>query len=148
MQKCHWKKAIAHAKYLKKYPVGYMPWRPEGMMMWLESWRLQRLRPALSELGVDVKEDLLDLEEHHFGNLGMRLLEEKRFNEALQNLMSLIRSFNFLSQRKSCIPTFDTWMRYDLPKEISIGLFDAPRFPLQHDNASHSRDSLFSLTNS
>lgn len=111
VQKKHWQKALAHAHYLKAHPVGYMPWRPEAMMMWLESWRLQRLRPALTELGVDVKEDLLDLEEHQFENLNMRLLEERRFKEALQNLMSLIRSFNFLSQRKSCIPTFETWMK-------------------------------------
>ena len=53
----------------------------------------------------------MDLERHHFSSLGMRHLEEKRFNEAVENLMSLIKSFNFLSQRKSCIPTFETWMK-------------------------------------
>jgi len=61
VQRVAWRKAMAHAAYLKAHPLGYMPWRPCALRMWLESWRLQRLEPALRAVGVDVKEDLLDL---------------------------------------------------------------------------------------
>jgi hypothetical protein len=61
VQRVAWRKAMAHATYLKAHPLGYMPWRPCALRMWLESWRLQRLEPALRAVGVDVKEDLLDL---------------------------------------------------------------------------------------
>jgi hypothetical protein len=61
VQLVHWQKAMAHARYLKANPVGYMPWRPFALLMWLESWRLQNIEPLLRNIGVDVKEDLLDL---------------------------------------------------------------------------------------
>jgi len=63
VQKAHWEKARAHGAYLKTKPLGYMPWRPAGLDMWLDSWRLSRIKPNLFKLGVDCKEDILDFPE-------------------------------------------------------------------------------------
>lgn len=111
VNKVHWKKAYAHAEYLKAKPLGYMPWRPHGLGMWLESWRLGRLAPALFDLGVDVKEDVLDMEPQDWEKLGLRLLERKRWEEANANLINLIQSFSYASQRKASVPTIGTWIK-------------------------------------
>jgi len=111
VQKKHFEKAMAHAAYLKVKPVGYMPWRPFALEMWLESWRLQRILPGLIVHGIDVKEDIPDFLEKFWPELGMRLLEEKRWREAVQNLFSLLKSFNFLAQRKAAVPTLNTWLK-------------------------------------
>jgi len=111
VQKVHWEKAFAHAQYLKKNPLGYMPWRPEGLQMWLESWRLERIRPSLFDLGVDVKEDIIDLESSDFSAIDMRLLERKRWDEAYSNLTNLIENFDYASQRKASIPSISTWLK-------------------------------------
>lgn len=111
VQKVHWGKVMAHATWLKAKPVGYMPWRPAAFTMWLESWRLGRIEPKLRELGVQVKEDVLDFDESYWPSLELRFLEQKRWEEAVQNLYNLIKSFNFASQRKANNSTFDTWLR-------------------------------------
>mmetsp|Transcript_16043 Transcript_16043/g.20772 ORF Transcript_16043/g.20772 Transcript_16043/m.20772 type:complete len:438 (+) Transcript_16043:33-1346(+) len=111
VQKYHWEKAYAHGLYLASHPLGYMPWRPEGLMMWLESWRLQRLQPALFDLGVDVKEDIMDLREEDYGLLNLRLLEEKRWLEGVASLKNLVKTFSYASQRKASIPTIKTWLK-------------------------------------
>lgn len=86
IQKYHWEKAYAHATCMANHPIGYMPWRPEGLMMWLESWRLQRIAPLLSEMGVEVKEDVIDMREADQRKLDLRLLEQKRWDEGLTNV--------------------------------------------------------------
>lgn len=111
VQKYHMEKALAHAYYLQAHPLGYMPWRHNSLELWLESWRLMRIKPALFDLGVDVKEDIIDLEESYYPKLGLKLLEEKRWKEAVFSLMSLTKNFNFASQRKSAVPTIGTWIR-------------------------------------
>jgi hypothetical protein len=92
-----------------------MPWRPFALQMWLESWRLMRLLPVLHQCGVEVKEDLLELTEEGGDNqwplLELRLLEERRWREGLNNLLSLVKSFNYLRQRKASIPCLDTWLK-------------------------------------
>lgn len=92
VQKKHFEKAFAHAQYLAANPLGYMPWRPEGLQMWLESWRLQRLRPFFEDLGVDVKEDLIDLDASEYNAIDMRLLERKRWNEGYENVSLFVYS--------------------------------------------------------
>lgn len=72
----HWVKVMAHAVYLKSIQFDKPP---SPLLLWLESWRLQRLQPGLFSLGVDVKEDLIDLEPGDIEPLNMRLLELKRW---------------------------------------------------------------------
>jgi hypothetical protein len=86
IQKRHFTKAYAHAAYLNAKPLGYMPWRPCSLEMWLESWRLLRLLPKLKDLGCDTKDDILDVERHEFSYLEMRLLEQKRWEEGYENV--------------------------------------------------------------
>jgi len=76
VQKSHWVKVMAHAQFLKAINFDKPP---SPLMLWLESWRLQRLQPGLFALGVDTKEDIVDLEEHDIVPLNMRLLEQKRW---------------------------------------------------------------------
>jgi hypothetical protein len=40
----------------------------------------------------------------------MRLLEQKRFMEAIENLRHLLKAFNFAAQRKASVTTFPTWL--------------------------------------
>ena len=86
IQRRHFAKAYAHAVYLTAKPLGYMPWRPCSLELWLESWRLMRLLPKLKNLGCDTREDILDLEHGDFEYLDMRLLEKKRWDEGYENV--------------------------------------------------------------
>ena len=90
VQRRHFSKAYAHAVYLTAKPLGYMPWRPCSLELWLESWRLMRLLPMLNNLGCDTKEDVLDLEYGDFEDLDMRLLEKKRWDEGYENVRFVV----------------------------------------------------------
>jgi hypothetical protein len=59
----------------------------------------------------------------------MRLLEQKRFVEAIENLRHLLKAFNFAAQRKASVTTFPTWLdslcMADLrPKLDALGAFE------------------------
>jgi hypothetical protein len=73
--------------------------------------RLQRIAPFLHDLGVDVKEDIMDLREEDYGLLDLRLLENKRWLDGVDSLKNLIKTFNYASQRKASIPTIKTWLK-------------------------------------
>jgi hypothetical protein len=100
VQKSHWGKVMAHAAYLKainfdKPPSPLMLWlerythlpitlsafrlRPDPVVCRVHSWRLQRLQPGLFALGVDVKEDIIDLDASDMQPLNLKLLEIKRW---------------------------------------------------------------------
>jgi len=107
VQKCHWGKVMAHAQYLKNMSFDKPP---SPLMLWLESWRLQRLQPALFSLGVDVKEDIVDLDPMDIAPLNMRLLEAKRWKNATDGLLEVIRHFDFSEDRKYAVPTISIWL--------------------------------------
>lgn len=108
VQKCHWEKVMAHAKYLKAINFDKPP---SPLMLWLESWRLQRLQPGLFSLGVDVKEDIIDLDPSEIAPLNMRLLEAKRWKNATDGLLDVIRHFDFSEDRKYAVPTIGVWLQ-------------------------------------
>ena len=113
IQKRHWQKAIAHAQYLEGI---HFDKPPSPLQMWLESWRLGRLLPGLQGLGCDVKEDIVDLEDADMGPIGLRLLEERRWKQATEQLIHMIRKFDFNDDTRSSVPTLETWL-YSLKLE-------------------------------
>lgn len=113
IQKRHWEKAMAHATYLDGIQFDKPP---SPLQLWLESWRLGRLLPGLKGLGCDVKEDIVDLEDSDLGPLGMRLLEERRWKQATEQLIHMIRKFDFNDDTRSSVPTLETWL-YSLKLE-------------------------------
>jgi len=108
VQKSHWEKVMTHSKYLKAINFDKPP---SPLILWLESWRLQRLQPALFSLGVDVKEDIIDLEPAEVTPLNMRLLEAKRWKNATDGLLDVIRNFDFSEDRKYAVPTIAVWLQ-------------------------------------
>jgi len=107
VQKNHWVKVMAHAQYLKSINFDKPP---SPLLLWLESWRLQRLQPGLFALGVDVKEDIIDLDVAEITPLNMRLLEIKRWKAATDGLLDVIRHFDFSEDRKYAVPTIGMWL--------------------------------------
>jgi len=107
VQTKHWGKAIAHSKYLEAIAFDKPP---SPLHLWLESWRLQRLKKGLFDLGCDVKEDIIDLTDADAGTLGMKLLEERRWKQACSQLMKLTRNFNFNDNTRNSAPSLETWL--------------------------------------
>ena len=107
VQKKHWEKAISHSKYLEAI---HFDKPPSPLHLWLETWRLDRLKKPLFDLGCDVKEDLIDLTEADWSLLGMRLLEERRWKQAVSQLMKVIRAFDFNDNTLSSAPSLTTWL--------------------------------------
>jgi hypothetical protein len=107
VQKKHWQKALAHAKYLESINFDKPP---SPLHLWLESWRLDRLRKSLFDLGCDVKEDLIDLTEQDAQLLQLKLLEERRWKQATSQLIKVIRKFDFNDNSRSSTPTLTTWL--------------------------------------
>lgn len=107
VQEHHWQKAYAHSKYLEDI---HFDKPPSPLHLWLETWRLERLRKPLFDLGVDVKEDIMDLDEAEWSQLGMRLLEERRWKQATQQLLKVIRNFDFNDNTRSSAPSLTTWL--------------------------------------
>jgi len=107
VQKKHWQKALAHAKYLESINFDKPP---APLHLWLESWRLERLRKPLFDLGCDVKEDIIDLTEADATILGLKLLEERRWKQATGQLIKVIRKFDFNDNTRSSTPCLTTWL--------------------------------------
>lgn len=107
IQKRHWEKALAHAKYLKD---AHFDKPPSPLALWLESWRLQRMEPGLFALGCDVKEDIVDLDDRDLGPMKLKLLEQRRWKQAKAQLMSMIRNFDFNDNPKASVPSLATWL--------------------------------------
>jgi len=107
VQKKHWQKALAHAKYLESINFDKPP---SPLHLWLESWRLQRLNKVLFELGCDVKEDIIDLTEADNAWLQLKLLEERRWKQATSQLIKVIRKFDFNDNTRSSTPSLTTWL--------------------------------------
>jgi len=107
VQKKHWQKALAHAKYLESINFDKPP---SPLHLWLESWRLDRLNKPLFDLGCDVKEDIIDLTEADWNLLGMKLLEERRWKQATSQLIKVIRKFDFNDNTRSSTPSLTTWL--------------------------------------
>jgi hypothetical protein len=107
IQKRHWQKAMAHARYLQNINFDKPP---SPLNLWLESWRLNRLGKGLFDLGCDVKEDLVDLTEADTQILGMKLLEERRWKQATQQLMKAIRNYDFNDNSRCSTPCLRTWL--------------------------------------
>ena len=107
VQKKHWEKALAHSKYLESIQFDKPP---SPLHLWLESWRLDRLRDGLFDLGCDVKEDIIDLTDGDVAGLGMKLLEERRWKQATSHLMKMLRKFDFNDNTRSSVPSLNTWL--------------------------------------
>ena len=100
----------ARGRYLKA--IGFDK-PPSPLSLWLESWRLQRLTQGLFALGVDVKEDIIDLNQGETEPLGMRLLEKRRWDQAVASLPSVIANdgnFDFSSSKTYAVPTLPVWL--------------------------------------
>jgi len=113
VQKKHWQKAMAHSRYLETIQFDKPP---SPLQLWLESWRLGRLLPGFIALGCDVKEDLIDLEDNDCAPLNMRMLELKRWAQGKDQLLHMIRNFDFNDATRSSVPTMTTWL-YSLKLE-------------------------------
>jgi len=107
VQQKHWGKAIAHSKYLEAIAFDKPP---VPLHLWLESWRLHRLKKGLFDLGCDVKEDIIDLTESDASTLNMKLLEARRWKQACAQLVKLIRAFNFNDNSRNSAPSLETWL--------------------------------------
>ena len=107
VQKVLWEKAITHSKYMEAIQFDKPP---SPLSLWLETWRLDRLKPALFDLGVDVKEDIIDLEDSDEASLDMRLLEARRWKQAKVQLMTAIRNFDFNDNTRASAPSLTTWL--------------------------------------
>jgi hypothetical protein len=107
VQRTLWEKAIAHSKYMEAIQFDKPP---SPLHLWLETWRLDRLRKPLFDLGVDVKEDIIDLEESDEVNLNMRLLEGRRWKQAKVQLLTAIRHFDFNDNSRASAPSLTTWL--------------------------------------
>jgi len=107
VQKKHWEKALAHGKYLEAI---HFDKPPSPLHLWLETWRLDRLKKPLFDLGCDVKEDIIDLTESDAQLLGMKLLEERRWKQATSQLMKVIRAFDFNDNTLASAPSLTTWL--------------------------------------
>ena len=107
VQEHHYQKALAHSKYLEDI---HFDRPPSPLQLWLETWRLDRLQKPLFDLGVDVKEDVIDLDEEDAQKLGMRLLEERRWKQATSQLLKVIRSFDFKDNTRASAPSLTTWL--------------------------------------
>lgn len=84
--------------------------RPVPLHLWLESWRLHRLKKGLFDLGCDVKEDIIDLTDGDANTLNMKLLETRRWKQANDQLMKLTRNFNFNDNTRNSAPSLETWL--------------------------------------
>eukprot|EP00614_Pseudopedinella_elastica_P019720 CAMPEP_0172653438 /NCGR_PEP_ID=MMETSP1068-20121228/243818_1 /TAXON_ID=35684 /ORGANISM="Pseudopedinella elastica, Strain CCMP716" /LENGTH=344 /DNA_ID=CAMNT_0013467873 /DNA_START=546 /DNA_END=1580 /DNA_ORIENTATION=+ len=112
----HWEKAVAHSRYLDAIDFDYPP---SPLYLWLESWRLQRLHKGLFDLGVDVKDDIIDLSESDAQqNLGFKLLELRRWTKARASLQGNLKSFDFSASRDNAVPTLDTWLESLMLEEM------------------------------
>eukprot|EP00615_Pteridomonas_danica_P018900 CAMPEP_0114387130 /NCGR_PEP_ID=MMETSP0102-20121206/7066_1 /TAXON_ID=38822 ORGANISM="Pteridomonas danica, Strain PT" /NCGR_SAMPLE_ID=MMETSP0102 /ASSEMBLY_ACC=CAM_ASM_000212 /LENGTH=347 /DNA_ID=CAMNT_0001544153 /DNA_START=43 /DNA_END=1086 /DNA_ORIENTATION=+ len=107
VQQKHWQKAVAHGKYLESI---HFDKPPSPLYLWLETWRLERIHKGLFDLGCDVKEDLIDLTEADAALLNMKLLEERRWKQATQQLIKVIRKFDFNDNTRSSTPSLETWL--------------------------------------
>ena len=107
VQKKHWEKALAHSKYLESI---HFDRPPAPLSIWLESWRLERLAKGLFDLGVDVKEDIIDLTDGDMSGLQMKLLEERRWKQATSQLMKVLRKFDFNDNTRSSVPSLPSWL--------------------------------------
>jgi len=107
VQKFHWEKAVAHGKYLEAIQFDKPP---APIHLWLETWRLERLEQPLFGLGVDVKEDIMDLDDADEVDLNMRLLEARRWKQAKVQLLTAIRNFDFNDNSRASAPTLTTWL--------------------------------------
>lgn len=108
IQKKHWAKAMAHALYMQRLGIEKPP---SPLQVWMESWRLGRLYKGMMELGCDVKEDLIDLDEADLAPLQMRLLEQRRWKQGKEQLMNMIRAFDFNDDSRSSVPSLQAWLR-------------------------------------
>lgn len=116
IQQKHWQKAVAHGKYLESI---HFDKPPSPLYLWLETWRLQRIHKGLFDLGCDVKEDLIDLTEADAALLNMKLLEERRWKQATQQLIKVIRKFDFNDNTRSSTPSLETWLASLKLEELS-----------------------------
>jgi hypothetical protein len=116
IQHKHWQKAVAHGKYLESI---HFDKPPSPLYLWLETWRLQRIHKGLFDLGCDVKEDLIDLTEADAALLNMKLLEERRWKQATQQLIKVIRKFDFNDNTRSSTPSLETWLASLKLEELS-----------------------------
>jgi hypothetical protein len=107
VQTKHFAKARCHSAFLQKIRADPPP---SPLVLWLEAWRLQRLQGSLTALGVDVKEDLLDLTDDDLPLLAMRPLEQSRWAQATSSLLQDIRSFDFSDDPRCSVPTIATWL--------------------------------------
>jgi len=107
VQKKHWQKAVAHSKYLEAINFDKPP---SPLHLWLESWRLDRLKKGLFDLGCDVKEDIIDLVEQDTVLLDMKLIEERRWKQACSQLVKVIRSYDFNDNTRNSAPSLTTWL--------------------------------------
>jgi hypothetical protein len=107
VQKLHWEKAVAHGKYLEAIQFDKPP---SPIHLWLETWRLERLEKPLFDLGVEVKEDIIDLDESDETKINFRLLEGRRWKQAKVQLLTAIRNFDFNDNTRASAPSLTTWL--------------------------------------
>jgi len=107
VQRHHFKKAMAHSKYLEAIAFDRPP---SPLNLWLETWRLDRLLKSLYDLGVDVKEDIIDMSDNDAKMMNMRLLEECRWKQATGQLIHVIRAFDFADNTRASTPSLTTWL--------------------------------------
>ena len=87
------------------------------------------------------------LQLRYWPGLELRLLEEKRWKEAVDNLKNLIKSYNFLSQRKSSVVSYETFLKSlklenRRPQLEAMGAFDV----MDLDDLSDQQVSELGLT--
>lgn len=107
IQKKHWQKALAHARYLESI---HFDKPPSPLELWLQTWRLERIHKGLFDLGCDVKEDLMDLTDADISIFNLKLLEQRRWKQATQQLLTVIRNFDFNDNTRSSTPQLETWL--------------------------------------
>ena len=69
------------APHVPALALGQFDRPPSPLNLWLETWRLDRLLKPLYDLGVDVKEDIIDMSDNDAKMMNMRLLEECRWKQ-------------------------------------------------------------------
>lgn len=57
-----------------------------------------------------MKEDVVDVDDKDMVPLKLKLLEQRRWKQAKDQLLLMIRNFDFSDNTRSSVPTLDTWL--------------------------------------
>jgi hypothetical protein len=87
-----------------------MNWRPNMLSLVLETWRLERILHITKSLGIGLKADLLEFDEHEVEKLDLRMLEKRRWKQASKNSLHAVADTGEAEFKRMSLPTLRTWL--------------------------------------